>query len=175
MPVTITKLIVVAALLLASACGGGQTQDANIETRPLEESKAFEIIEDVLVERGYKHSREDQVILSNDVAFPADFRVTDEEIAIEFLTEQDRAAIGQIPPPAGGSRLHVLAARSAPTEAGARGGKLYVFFIQDNKFVYHVNPTSEQRADVTFLEVDSRLRRDLADFLSWYETNKGIK
>jgi hypothetical protein len=64
-------------------------------------------------------------------------------------------------------RLAVLDGQKAPP--------VYVFFIDSQKFVYHVNPTSEVRADVTFLEVDSRLRRDLADFLSWYEGAKGTR
>jgi hypothetical protein len=164
-----------------TSCGGGQHDQANMEIRPLEENRAFEIIEEMLAERSYFTDRDVNVLLSNKAQFSCDYRVKGQKIAIEFLTEQDKISIGEIPQPAAGSRLHVISARvvpkpapgvqTAPGTPGPRGEPVYVFFIDDKNFVYQVNPTSEHRADVTFLEVDSRLRRDIADFLSWYETN----
>ena len=74
--------------------------------------------------------------------------------------------------PAQGSRLHVVPGRVVPEEAGVQGEPVYIYVVDDRKYVYHYNPTSEHRADVTYLEVDSRLRRDTADFLSWYESTK---
>ena len=88
---------------------------------------------------------------------------------MKYLTEADRKLLGPIPDPAPGSRLHVLLAYTEPDADGKRE-PVYVFFIDDRKFVYHFNPTSDRRANVTFVEVDARLRRDLADFLSWYES-----
>jgi hypothetical protein len=87
-------------------------------------------------------------------------------LAVEYLTAEDRRRIGEIPPPAEGSRLHVLNGRAV--SADNVPSRVYVLFIDDRKFVYHSNPNSEVRADVTIQEVDSRLRRDIDDFLSWY-------
>ena len=154
--------------MLVTACGGHQQAPAQIETRPLEEGKAFSIIEEMLAERGYAWDNKVPVQVAGAAEFNADFGVRGKNIVIEYLTEQDRARIGSIPPAAEGSRLHVINGRAPVNGAPAR---VYVFFIDDRKFVYHSNPTSEVRADVTFLEVDSRLRRDMADFLSWYENN----
>ena len=49
---------------------------------------------------------------------------------------------------------------------------MYVYLIGEKDYEYQPNPTSENRAAVTFREVESRLRRDLADFITWYETSK---
>ncbi|MCP4674062.1 MAG: hypothetical protein GY854_00780 [Deltaproteobacteria bacterium] len=171
--------VVITCLAAVFGCGGAQEQEVALDVRPLPENKAFEIIEEMLAERSYFIDRDVSVTLATKSTFSCDYRIKNHKIAIEYLTEEDRIAIGDIPPPAGGSRLHVLNARvtKAPPAPGATAGSsgpsepVYVFFIDDRKFTYHFNPTSEHRADVTFLEVDSRLRRDLADFLSWYETS----
>ncbi len=162
--------ILCAFFLIIAGCGGRQGPPVQIETRPLEKGKAVAIIEEMLAERGYTWDKEVPVQVAGGVEFNADFKVRDQAIAIEYLTEQDRVRMGEIPPAAEGSRLHVLVGRTVSGTTGIPS-KVYVFFIDDRKFVYHSNPTSEVRADVTFLEVDSRLRRDMSDFLSWYENN----
>lgn len=154
-------------------CGPRQTGGESIDTRPLEEAKAAPIIEEILAERGYAWDRDLPVQLSNGTQFQCDYKIKGEPIGIEFLTAEDRRLTGPIPPAAEGSRLHVISGRVTTTDASA--GPLYVFVIDARKFIYHVNPTSEVRADVTFLEVDSRLRRDLSDFVSWHEQQKKAK
>ncbi len=155
--------------LAFSACGARHRSSSPLDTRPLEESKSFKIIEEALEERGYAANKDVQVELSNKVRFVADYRVKGEQIAIEYLSERDRLTTGEIPAAGPGSRLHVLAGRTVTPAPGEAGEPVYVFFIDDRNFVYQYNPTSDRRANVTLLEVDSRLRRDLADFLSWYE------
>ena len=168
-------LLAVSALIASTtwltSCGG-QQEGKHLETRPLEESKALEIIAEVVADRGYTLTQDVTVELSTKSRFPCDLKVTDHKIAIEYLTEKDRKTIGHIPPAATGSRLHVLPARIPSEDPNAQGDPVYVYFVDERKYVYHYNPTSEVRADVTFLEVDSRMRRDLADFLSWYETQR---
>jgi len=166
---TVGALIVSATLFLSC---GGQQEVKHLETRPLEESKALEIIAEVIGDRGYTLVQDLVVELSTKSRFPCDLRVAEHKIAIEYLTEKDRKTIGHIPPAASGSRLHVLPGRIPDADPSAQGEPIYIYFVDDRKYVYHYNPTSEVRADVTFLEVDSRMRRDLADFLSWYETQR---
>lgn len=162
------------ALVLATStgCGGGQQGAGSLETRPLEEARALEIAAEMLGERGFQIEKNVEVKLANETAFACDYRASEESIALEYMTEQDRESMGPVPPAAPGSRLHVIPARAASEDPGEQGESLYVFVLDDRKYLYQYNPTSENRADVTFLEVDSRLRRDLADFLSWYETNQ---
>ena len=177
-------VLLLVLLLISSAaigCGGTQKTQAKLDIRPLGETQAYEVIEIILAERGYTWERDINVGLSGNLIFKCDYRVKDTEIAIEFLTEQDKLTMGVIPPPAAGSRLHVLrayAVNDVATELNAppgsqvsRAGKepLYVFFVDDANFQYHFNPTSENRADVTLPDVKARLRRDLADYISWYE------
>jgi hypothetical protein len=161
------------SILAAVGCGGGQTETARLETRPFEEQKAFEVVDGVLKERGYAAERDVQIELTTQARFQADFRVTGQKIAIEYVTDQDRVEIGLIPPAAQGSRLHVLQARTVPADASVPGETLYIFFLDDRDFTYQHNPTSEYRADVTITEVRSRLRRDLTDFFAWYESTMG--
>jgi hypothetical protein len=152
-------------------CGGRQSAPVQIETRPLEEGKAISIIEESLAERGYAWDKDSSVQAAGTGEFAADFQVKGEKLVIEYLTAEDRARIGQIPPAAEGSRLHVVNGRAVDRDTGVPF-RVFVFFIDDRKFLYHANPTSKVRADVTFLEVDSRLRRDISDFISWYENSK---
>ena len=159
--------IVLSALVVGVACGGTQAPLPQIETRPLEEGKAGPIIEEVLTARGYSFDRESGVMVSRGTEFGADYVVKGEKIAIEYLTKTDRQEVGELPPPGEGSRLHVVNGRTSRGPDGP--SRVFVLFIDDRNFVYHANPTSEVRADVTFLEVDSRLRRDVSDFLGWYE------
>lgn len=164
------SFIVVLMCLSALGCGGQQERPVALDIRPLEENRAFEIIDEVIAERGYQAERNIKLSISSQVSLTADYRMKDHKIGIEYLTQADRERLGPIPDPAPGSRLHVLLTHTEPNAQGLREA-VYVFFIDDRKFVYHFNPTSERRADVTFLEVDSRLRRDIEDFLSWYESN----
>jgi hypothetical protein len=151
-------------------CGGRQTGQTQIETRPMEKGKAISIIEEMLAERGYSWDKDVPVQVTGTAEFSCDFRVKGEKIAIEYLSAEDRARIGEIPPPAEGSRLHVINGRAVSADS-AVPSRLFVLFIDDRKFVYHSNPNSEVRADVTIQDVDARLRRDIADFLSWYENS----
>jgi hypothetical protein len=160
-------------LMTSAGCGGRQSAPPAIETRPLEEGKAASIIEEVLSERGYAAETDVAVRAARTTEFRCDYRAKGEAIAIEFLTEKDRQAIGPIPGAAEGSRLHVLSGTASSKGATGGSSQVYILFLDDRDFTYHANPTSETRADVTFLEVDSRLRRDLADFLSWYEETRG--
>lgn len=157
-------------LVMLPSCGGRQQEQSNLDIRPLEESKAFKIIEEVLAERGYLHKKHADVGLRTGTHFKCDFKIRDHNIAIEYLTNQDRQTVGNIPPAAPGSRLHVLSASLLSGENLSESEQIFVLFVDEQKFLYHFNPTSERRADVTIMEVDSRLRRDLQDFLSWYET-----
>lgn len=159
-----------ACFLAATGCAGTPQQETHLDTRSLEETKAFAIIEDTLAQRGYLGARDVEIELENKVRFGCDYRITGHPVAIEYLTSEDRKNITPIPAPASGSRLHVLPANVVSENTGVSAETVYVFLIDDRMFVYHHNPTSDLRADVTLLEVDSRLRRDLADFLSWYES-----
>jgi len=162
-----------AAGTLFAGCGGAQNGPAKLDVRPLEEPKAFDVVKAVLAERGYTGETGTKVELTTQARFEADFRVPGKKIAIEYLVDQDRVEIGLIPPPASGSRLHVLQATTVPADAKAAGETLYVFFLDDRSYEYQFNPTSDNRADITLNEVLSRLKRDLIDFFTWYETTQG--
>jgi hypothetical protein len=169
---------VAAALALVSlgaGCGGSQTGPTKLDTRPLEEQKAFDVIKAVLAERGYTAEADVAIELTTKARFQADFRLTGQKIAIEYLVDQDRIEIGAIPPPATGSRLHVLQATTVPADPKQAGETLYIFFLDDRNYLYQFNPTSENRADITLNEVQSRLKRDVVDFLTWYEATQGKK
>ncbi|HUT78687.1 MAG TPA: hypothetical protein VM285_13415 [Polyangia bacterium] len=160
------------ASLLVAGCGGGQKATTPLETRSLEESKALEIVVAAIAERGFQQAGPVKVELGNKSWLECDVSVAGEKIAVEYLTEQDRREVVDIPPPAQGSRLHVIPARLEPAQPGLQGDPIYVYIIDDRKYVYQYNPTSDRRADVTLGEVEDRLTRDLDDFLTWYEGTK---
>jgi len=157
----------------AAGCGGAQEGPAKLDIRPLEQQKALDVISSVLAARGYQAEADVTIELTTQARFKADVRVVGQKIAIEYLMDQDRVEIGLIPPPAAGSRLHVLQAATVPADAAGSPETLYVFFLDDQSYKYQFNPTSDNRADITLTEVQSRLERDLVDFFTWYETTQG--
>lgn len=168
---TLAILILAAfSLFGAFSCGGKQQASPTLEIRPLEEAKAHDIIEEILKQRGYTFQKNIHVQLKTGASFPADYKIQGHKLAVEYLTEQDLSTTDNIPPAAEGSRLHVLSGSVLPGPGQADPEQVFIFFIHAKDFMYHFNPTPDHRADVTVLEVDSRLRRDLHDFLSWYET-----
>jgi hypothetical protein len=162
------------AAALSTGCGGAQTEAVKLETMPLEEQKAFDIFDEVLKERGYTAEKDVTVELTTKARFAADVRVVGKRVAIEYLRQQDKIEIGLIPPPAAGSRLHVLQSNTVPADPKATPPEtIYIFFLDEKNYEYQYNPTSENRADITFTEVQSRLKRDVIDFFTWYETTYG--
>ena len=157
----------------AVGCGGAQTGEAKLDTRPLEEPKVFEIINAVLLERAYTAQTDVTLELTTQAKFKSDFRIVGQKVAIEYVIDQDRIEMGLVPPPATGSRLHVLQANTVPSDPQQAPETLYIFFLDDKNYEYQYNPTSENRADITFTEVQTRLKRDVVDFLTWYETTHG--
>lgn len=166
-------LFIINVIIFSSSCGSTQSVNTNIEKRPLEEEKALNVVHNVLQERGYDFVSDVKIKLSNDVSFSCDVRVLKEKVSIEYLSQKDMDSIGLIPPPAQGSKLHVVPAVTVVgDEEDAPAEHLYVFFLSETDYQYHFNPTSTVRADVTYSEVESRLRRDLNDFLSWHESKE---
>lgn len=174
LPITYCLISILIAILFTN-CGGDQKQQAALETRPLEETKAHEIIKSVLHNRGYSAQRDVPIKLATNTQFNVDFSIKGHAIVIEYLTEQDNIKTGQLPPKAESSRLHVLPGRLVSADPNKPSEPIYIYIIDAQKYIYQYNPTTEHRADVTFLEVDSRLRRDLADFLSWHESQLANK
>lgn len=171
-----TASVVLGFALLSAACQNAHgTTAAQVDTRALEEAKALDIARQSLGSRNLAPSSGTTTVeLWNRVRFEVDLRVTGESFAIEYLTEENRLDIGEIPPPAPGSRLHVLAAQAMATP-DSRPEKIFLMILDARRYVYQYNPTSKARADVTLAEVSERLRRDLADFLTWYEGEKSKK
>jgi hypothetical protein len=173
---SMTVSIIFGFALLSSACQNSHgTTAAEVDTRALEESKALDVARQSLASRSFALLKGTTTVeLWNRVRFEVDLRVAGESFAIEYLTEENRLDIGEIPPPAPGSRLHVLAAQAMSTP-DSRPEKIFLLILDARRYVYQYNPTSKARADVTLAEVSERFRRDLADFLSWYEGEKSKK
>ncbi|MBN2343814.1 MAG: hypothetical protein JXX29_22120 [Deltaproteobacteria bacterium] len=167
----VRRLLLISVIFLISSCGSGQNVNT-FNTRALEENKAIEIIAKVLADRGYEATSDQLVSFSNDTQIICDIRVKNEAMSIEYITAQDESEMGAVPPASTGSRLYVLPATAKLVKEGegASSESLYVLLLDEKQYQYHYNPTSDHRADVTYHEVESRLTRDLNDFISWYES-----
>jgi hypothetical protein len=154
---------------LVAGCRGPQKPPPQFDTRALTENEAMEIIRQVLAERNYVNFQPTDVVLSNNARFQCDIRVVGQTFCIEYMTGQEHQAVGALPLPADGSRLYVLRGRTVPADSETVGENIFVFILPSENFVYQFNPTPSLRASVTYQDVDARLRRDLADFLSWYQ------
>ncbi|MBN2804587.1 MAG: hypothetical protein JXR91_15950 [Deltaproteobacteria bacterium] len=164
---SIRNILILSLLIMMNSCGAAQVQTTPIELQPLEEFKALEIIRNTLALKGYKIAPSATVTLSNNSTFNTDISVVNEQISVEYVTEQDTRDKGYMPATAAGSRLHVLPATIKISETVT--SPTYILILNEDQYMYHARPTPDLRAPVTYHEVENRLIRDLNDFLSWYE------
>ncbi len=166
--------------VLAMLCGLGAVGCATVpaakgpvEQEPLGEADALAIIRSAFEEKGYTVDHGPSLKLRNGVMLPADLKTSGYDMAVEFLTGSDAKTKGQVPDKAARSRLHVIT--GAPADATNRKERVYILVCKDSSYLYQPNPMPGNRAPVTLPEVQIRLKRDVFDFIAWYETYTGQK
>lgn len=167
--------------LLVAGCAGtqpgeaGGDQSASRDMIPLEDNRALEIVSSVLREKNMTVVGGVVVQMDNDATLTCDMKIEGHPIAVEYLGALDNDVSSSVPAASAGSRLHVVGARVVEaTPDSSAGDAVYVFIMDRREYRYQPYPTSDDRAAVTLREVSSRIRRDLLDFLSWYESTLAV-
>jgi len=172
------KPTLVLSLILWSVGGGLScatvpSASGPVEQIPLGEADALSIIRNALEEKGYTVEQDYSLKLRNGVVMPANIKVSGADMAVEYLTKSKAKTGGPIPDKTAGSRLHVISG-IAP-DAASRKDRVFILICKDHDYLYQPNPTPGNRAPVTLPEVQIRLKRDIFDFVAWYETYTGKK
>lgn len=156
---TLTLLFVLALI----GCGGAQ-RSGSVQTSPLGQARAVEILEAAVTQAEHgPTSTNVEARLTNGTVVNIDVFTRSLGAGFVFLNDQDRLDLeGEIPEPADESQLYALLAELLPGEE-----QIHVLIIQDSDFEYVPNPRANEREPEhrTIDDVEARLRRDARDFL----------
>jgi hypothetical protein len=159
----VRRALIVCSILGLIGCGGSQ-RSGTIQTSPLGQARAVELLQDVMTQddRGPVETNL-EARLTNGTVVNVDVFIRTLGAGFVFLNEQDRLNLeGEIPAAADASQLYALLAQLLPGEE-----QIHVLIIQDNDFEYIPNPRANEREPEhrTIDDVEARLRRDARDFL----------
>jgi hypothetical protein len=152
-----------AALALAAACGPAPRPRApsEAELRSMTEAHALELVAEVLDERGTAHESGWAIDIGYDAPLGIDLHLTGTPFGIEWVSAQDRERVGdRIPSPAPGGQLRVLPGADENADAS-------VLILDAGTYRYDPDRERVERGAAGVREVESRLRRDVVDFLEY--------
>ncbi|MBX3270063.1 MAG: hypothetical protein KF729_07360 [Sandaracinaceae bacterium] len=158
--------ILCAGLLVSLAgCGGGTPVTSRAERRTLDETRALQLVEEVLIERGIPRNRAWSVPLASRRELDVDLRLAQSRFGIEWISPQDRADLGDaVPGPATGGNLRIV--------PGA--GDQEILLLEHTTYEY-VNEREHVQAGLAGArETEERLRRDVIDFLHYIDGQGGL-
>ena len=159
----LTASAALAALALAASCGPAPRPRAPSEAdlRSLTEGRALELITEVLDERGTAHESGWAIDVGYEAPLAIDLHLTGTSFGIEWVSAQDRERVGaRIPAPAPGGQLRVLPGTGEDADAS-------VLILEAETYRYDPDRERVERGATGVREVESRLRRDVVDFLEY--------
>jgi hypothetical protein len=160
-----------AVLALATVACGPPPRAEHVspaDLRDISEARAKEIIAEVAGEVGTALQAAWPVDVGEAEPFPVDFQIASSDYGIEWVSPQDHVDHGEtIPEPDPSGQLKIMPG------AGNDAGKQVV--VLDHR-TYRYDPDLErvQRGTTGAREAESRLRRDVRDFLEYVRGQGGI-
>lgn len=163
LPPSFTVLFLVVCVPLVGACGGatGPGTATAADLRDISEARAGDMINEMMLELGIAHSASWSVNDGHSENFDVDFRIAETAYGIEWVSPQDRLDYGdRIPEPDPTGQLQTLAGHGAD-----EGVQILVL----DHVGYRYDPDRErvQHGATGTREVESRLRRDVRDFIEY--------
>jgi len=149
--------------LLSSACGGpsGPRTATAADLRDVTEARAGDIMNEMLLELGIAHSAAWNIDDGHGEPFEVDFRIAETAYGIEWVSPQDRLDYGdRIPAPHDGGQLQTLAGHGA--DEGVQ-----ILVLDHTSYRYDPDRERVQHGATGIREVESRLRRDVRDFIEY--------
>lgn len=164
-------ILVVLALIFAGGCAGGGRSPSvpRADLRPFKEISAIEIFEKVLHGRGHDTARKKPIYVVGYGEWQIDLWVEGERIplVIEYLTSDDREELGgSLKSSKAGEKFKLVAVavkELAEGEEISRANSRLAVVFDDRDYVYQPNPRAEDRQEVTILEIERRLKKDITD------------
>jgi hypothetical protein len=138
------------------------------ESRSLSESRAMELVREVLNESGIVYERRWDVEVGQGASLPVDVRFSGSDFGIEWVSPQDRIDHGDsIPGPDADGQLRIL-----PGVGANNGAQILV--LDHESYRYDPHRQNVDRGATGVREVESRVRRDLRDFLEYVRGQGGF-
>ena len=165
-----------AGALLAVGCSGGRKHaGVPMDIKPLAQVAAVEMFEKVLKERGYETKRSQPIYVVGFGEWSVDLWVEGDKLplVIEYLNEDDRAKLGGVLKSSkAGDKFNLVAVATRKLEDGeslTQENSRFAVIFDDADYVYQHNPSSEERYEVTHIEIEKRLRKDAIDVVDELE------
>lgn len=163
--------LLLALSALAAACGPTSRSrpagagDADI--RSLSEHRALELVHEVLREEGIPRGPAWTVPIDHGRSLDVDVRLAQSSFGVEWVSPQDRADLGDaVPGPTADGRLRIV--------PGAGDSRAEVLVLEHSTYEYANEREHVQGGVVSAAEAESRLRRDLRDFLHYVRGQGGL-
>ncbi len=150
-------------LVVLCACGGATTRRSATaaDLRDISEARANDMIEELFAEMGIPFSTQWNVDDGASEPFEVDFRVGDTLYGVEWVSPQDRVDYGdRIPEPDPTGQLQTLAGH------GDDDG-VQILVLDHVSYRYDPDRERVQAGATGVREVESRLRRDVRDFIEY--------
>jgi hypothetical protein len=131
------------------------------ELREISQARALDEIRGVLEQAGVDYQRGWSIDIDGAQPLEVDFRLSGSKLGIEWVSPQDRADYGDaLPTPDPDGQLRVLPGADADANA-------QVLILDHRTYEYSPDPEDVQRGALGIRAAESRLRRDVRDFLEY--------
>ncbi|MFH1437878.1 MAG: hypothetical protein ABIJ56_19380 [Pseudomonadota bacterium] len=166
--------IAAAAIMPLWGCGPKAAEVPQVQEKPFKEISAIEMFEKVIHEKGYTTTRKKPIYVLGYGELLIDLAIDDKlSLAIEYLTEEDRAKLGgKFQSSKVGDKFKLLAVATQElkeNEELTQANSTFAVVFDDRDYVYQPNPTSETRAEFTLEEIERRIKKDIVDVVSELE------
>jgi hypothetical protein len=156
-----------ALLGLFAACGNTPPVTHALDLQSLTETRAIELIREVLGEVGLGYERSWPIRIGSGQALQVDVRLTETPFGIEWISPQDRVDHGAaLPDPDPDGQLRIV-------PGGGPDGQAQVLVLDHRSYRYDPRRENVDRGAPGFRDVESRVRRDLRDFLEYVRGQTG--
>lgn len=154
---------------LALGCGSAPPAPAAPpELRTLGESRALEIVSEVLSDEGVALGPAWTVRIARDTEIEIDARLARTNFGIEWVSLQDRTDLGDaLPRPADNGQLRILPGIESDAS-------VQVLVLEASAYSYTNEREHVQRGVPGAAEAEGRLRRDVRDFLEYVRGQGGL-
>jgi hypothetical protein len=158
-----TAAVALTVLPLALGCGPAPrpATPSPEALRSLTEARALALVTEVLDERGFAHELGWPVDVGYAAPLPVDLHLTGTPFGVEWISGQNRERLGErLPRPAPGGQLRVMPGAGEDAEAS-------ILVLDFETYRYEPDRERVERGAPGEREVESRLRRDVVDFLEY--------
>jgi hypothetical protein len=163
-----TALFALGLALPLAACGSSQPRVVHeSEYHEISETRALALIAEALLDLDYRVSTGWEVDVGWKAPLEVDLRAEGTNFGVEWVSPVDHAHLGSdVPAPAPQGQLRIVSGR------GDSAG-MHVLILDTNSYKFHPERDTVHMGEASAREVESRLRRDIRDFVEFERGRTG--